>query len=184
MYSVISNRFPNCTSHSLLLHFLSKVTWDLFFVWRGADVIYFLYGITDWTGRKETDVCCRLWTGHAIRTCTPEVTQRSPHLSVARCTSSGQQRPLDPHSRDVTTVCQPSVCSSSCFLWLIRDHGCPAVRFTRLTDSSGSGWLPHPNSVTVSWSSLPCWPTWWHLTPLPGYHDPQRAKSLLLFHAD
>lgn len=34
-----------------------------------------------------------------------------------------------------------------------------------------------PDSVKVSWSSLPCSPTWWYLTPLPGYHGPLCAVS-------
>ncbi|KAL7406956.1 hypothetical protein ABVT39_000733 [Epinephelus coioides] len=80
--------------------------------------------------------------------------QRSPggHLTCLspseRCTSSGQPRPLDPTYRDLMTVRQPSIRSSSSFLWLIQDHGCLAVCFTCLTDSSGSGWLPH---LTLSW---------------------------------
>lgn len=96
-------------------------------------------------------------------------------------TALGQHRPLHSPSRDLMTVCQPSICSPSFFLWLIQDHGCLAVCFTCLTDSSGSGWPPSSDYVMVSWSSLPCWHVWWHLTPLPGYHDPQCAESLLLF---
>lgn len=61
-------------------------------------------------------------------------------------------------------VCWPSVWPT---LWL----SCSPC-FTPLALVGSSIWLSHG-------FSLPFWPTYWHLTPLPGCHDPQCEESLL-----
>lgn len=105
-------------------------------------------------GRRDRCAVCQIpaWTGNVINIAAPHKRSHGGHLTCLSpagcCTSSGQQHPLDPPCRDLMTVCQPSICSSSFFLWLIQDHGCPADCFTCLTNSFGSGWLPH---LTMSW---------------------------------
>lgn len=158
-----------------VLHFL-KVTWDLF-LWVNRSRRHLLppYRITD-TGLnwKERDRC---WCRSERQMCfvsvscsdrarcdqhggpASEVSQRSPHLSVT-CWTLHLFRPTTPSS---SSQQRSSICSSSFF-------SCDPFK---ITPSVPPAWLtplalvgsPH---LTLS---LPCWPTWWHLTPLPGYHD-------------
>lgn len=110
----------------------------------------------------------------------PYVSQRSPHLSVT-CWSLHLFRPTTPspstQQRSHDCLPEPSICSSSSSLRWIKI----LVFLLSVSPTHWSLWLASPpDSVLVSWSSLPCWPTWWHLTPRPGCHHPHDCSVVLI----
>lgn len=140
------------------------------------------------TGRNEPDAdnCCSRRKELSVRTGS-SWDHCGGHLSPVRhlpglCASSGQPRPplsrrhSSPLPASLPPFSTPSP-PSSCFKIMV------AVCFTCLTDSSGSGWLdPHGLCQGFPpWSSLPCRPTWWQPTPLPGSHALCRAVSSAQF---
>lgn len=140
MYSVSKNtllmHLYNALCHSVQGNFLSSISFI-----QGHRYETELEGKTDDVADGETDMLCvRLLLGQAMRSTWRKPHHRGPIICLSpagHCTSSGQQRPLDPHSRAFMTVCQPSIClfHPASFDWF---KIMVAVCFTCLTDSSGS----------------------------------------------
>lgn len=105
----------------------------------------------------------------ALHISATEVSQRSPHLSVT-CWTLHLFRPTMPswssqqRSHDCLTPASP-VFFFFILLPPIGSRSWSSYCLFHLPDWLLWLWLSLPPD------SLPCWPAWWHLTPLPGYHD-------------
>lgn len=176
---IILQREP--PSNDVLPHFLLKVTSSAYqqesstsFVQSHRRETALEGKDTDDDARGETDVLCvRALRGIGMQSHRGHLTCPSP---ARLCTSSGQQRPPRPGSRAPSSLlqcsCSPSISTAS-RSWLL--YVSPAW----LTPLALVG-SPHGLCQGFSLSSLPCWPTWWQPTPLPGYYALRCAASSVL----